>query len=355
MGGRVFVGAAPVAAVIGDASGQLGGLYRRRTEGSAGWDTLTVGLPPRPAVRAVKVHPHDPEVVLAGTQDGPYRSTDGGDTWTRTDFPDAGLPVWSLAVDPTDADRWYCGTGPSRVYRSDDGGRSWRLLPAAVQPERLEMGFPTRLIDLVVDPLDPARVYAGVEVGGVMCSCDGGETWTDCSDGLVALAEDPRRHSALLSGATFEGMLDTHALAMSPACPGTAWLATRMGIFRTDDCGRTWTDLAIGEQSPLSYCRDVIVSPVEPSVLYACLSDEAVGRTGSLWRSADAGATWVRFDHVEPSSTLMQVAAHPTDTAEVWCATRGGEVFGTRDGGTTWEAHPLPPGGCDVYTIAVGA
>lgn len=354
MGGRVFVGAAPVAAAVGDASGQLGGLYRRRSDGDGGWDTLLAGLPPRPAVRAVKVHPEDPDVVLAGTQDGPYRSTDGGDTWERTGFPVRDLAVWSLAVDPTDAAVWFCGTGPSHVYRSTDSGATWSLLAGAVLTERLEMGFPTRLIDLVVDPTDRRRIFAGVEVGGIMTSADGGETWTDCCDGLVALATEPRRQSALLSGADFEGMLDTHALAMSSARPGTMFLAVRMGIFRTDDGGRTWSDLDVGRSSPLTYCRDVIVSPTDPELLYACLSDEAVGRTGSLWRSPDCGSTWTRFDDVTPHSTLMQVAAHPTDPDEVWCATRGGEVFGTRDGGTNWEAHPLPPGGCDVYAIAVG-
>jgi hypothetical protein len=51
------------------------GLYRL-AEGNEGWELLTHGLPEAPAIRAITVHPHKPEIVYVGTQEGPYRSTD---------------------------------------------------------------------------------------------------------------------------------------------------------------------------------------------------------------------------------------------------------------------------------------
>ena len=347
---RVFVGAAPFSPKAPPQ--HRGGLYRLG-EGAAAWDTLTAGLPPNPAVRAVVIHPRNPDVIFAGAQDGPYRSRDGGDTWERLDFPSPGLAVWSFAFDPGDPDTMYLGTGPALLFRSRDGGDSWHQVVNARQPARLDMGFPDRLIDIAIDPAKPATIFAGVEVGGVMRSDDGGETWADCSEALVALAETrPELRSRIGSDTEIEGMLDTHSLAMTPSQPGTAYLAVRMGLFRSDDGGRSWDDLAVGRFSPLTYCRDVVVSPTDPDVLYACLSDEAIGRDGSLWRSQDLGKSWRRFDQVTCRSTLMQVAAHPRDPGQVWCATRQGQVFGTLDDGATWSEYPLPPGGRDVYAIA---
>lgn len=350
MTSRVFVGAAPVSART--PADQVGGLYR--SENGGDWDTLTNGLPVAPWVRAVAIHPLQTDVVFAGTQDGPYRSTDGGTNWQKCAFPVEGAAVWSIVFDPTDPTRLYAGTEPAQVFRSSDSGLTWEVLPGAVQPERLDMGFPTRLIDLAVDPNRPSTIFAGVEVGGVMRSDDAGETWVDCSASLVELADQPRLRSRIGSETEIEGMLDTHALAMSPGQPGVTFLAVRMGVFRTKDGGQSWHDINIGRFSPLTYCRDVIASAAEPRVMYACLSDEALGKAGSLWRSDDDGETWGRFDAFTCTSTLMQVAAHRQDPKQVWCATRHGQVFGTLDGGETWLERPLPSGGRDVYAIACG-
>jgi len=318
------------------------------------WQPLTDGLPESPQVRALLVHPDDPAVIFAGTQDGPYRSGDGGDSWQRTDFPDPDLPVWSLTVHPTDHSILYAGTAPAMVYRSDDRGEHWSRLPDPGTGHDVQMGFPTRLISLTLDPTEPDTIYAGVEVGGVRRSTDAGQTWTDSSSHLGQLAdENPRLRSRLFSDTEREGMLDTHALAMSTAAPGVAFLAVRMGVFRSSD-GVEWSDLNVGRYSPLTYCRDITFAEHDPRVLYACLSDESQGQAGSLYRSNDLGESWFRYDKVTPASTLMQVSPHPTNPEQVWCATREGEVFATADGGQTWTAHPLPTGGRDVYALASG-
>jgi photosystem II stability/assembly factor-like uncharacterized protein len=239
------------------------------------------------------------------------------------------------------------------VYRSDNGGDTWRRLPNAKQPERVQMGFATRLIRMTADPSNPDEIYAGVEVGGLMRSLDGGETWTDCSAHLVELAGRPHLKSKIGSDTEIEGMMDTHALTMSAAQPGTVFLAVRMGLFRSTDHGMNWEDMEVGRYSPLTYARDVQVSPQEPQVMYACLSPAARSRDGSLYRSQDLGKTWQRFDHgVQAHSTMMSVGLHPHDPQQVYCTTRGGQVFGTQDGGTTWHEYPLPSHVQDVYVVA---
>ncbi len=349
--GTVYVGAARFAPNA--PAEHRGGLFRLRPDGSD-WERLGKGLPDAPQVRAVVTRPDDCSVVYAGVHDGPYRSTDGGTTWQRLGFEPTSQAVWSFAFDPADHETMYLGVGPSFLYRSTNAGDTWSLLPSAAIAERLDMGFPTRLISIAIDPLDSRSIYAGVEVGGVMHSADGGDTWSDCSPDLIRLADEhPHLRSRLLSETELEGMLDTHALALSSAASGQVFLANRMGLFTSHDQGVTWSDLQVGDHSPLTYCREVKVSPHDPKVLFACFSDEAQGVTGSLYRSDNLGSSWHRFDRVTPLSTMMKVAFHPGSADEVWCATRDGEVFGTGDGGEHWTEHPLPAGGRDIYSICV--
>jgi photosystem II stability/assembly factor-like uncharacterized protein len=342
---RVFVGAGQFTA------GSRSGIFRRVGEGS--WEALGNGLPDGVQVMAITVHPQNHDVIYIGTQDGPYRSTDAGDRWQRLALGESGLQVWSILVHPGDPRRMYAGTSPVGVFRSDDGGDTWRRLPNAVQPERVKMPFACRVMRMAVDPARPETVWAALEVGGVMRSDDGGETWTDCSAHLAKLAEQPHLKSRIVSDTDIEGMLDVHALGVSAARPGTAFLALRMGLFQSDDGGHSWRDMEIGRFSPLTYGRDIRVSPHDPQTLFACLSPAARSEDGSLYRSRDLGQTWSRFDHgVKAESTMMGLALHPRDPDRAYCVSRTGQVFGTEDGGRGWREHRLPEGVRDVYAIA---
>src|SRR5258706_104106 len=86
-GREVRVGAAQLT------GGTLGGLVRERVGGDR-WEQLTKGLPDPPMIQAVTGRPANPQVIFVGTQDGPYRSDDGGNTFKRPEFP-SGLQAWS--------------------------------------------------------------------------------------------------------------------------------------------------------------------------------------------------------------------------------------------------------------------
>ena len=350
---RVFVGA-------GQGEGTSRGKYRgglfRRDAGDDRWRNVTAGLPADAEVRTIAAHPSSPDVLFVGTQDGPYRSIDGGEHWERLGFPDPNVVIWTLCVHPTRPKTVYAGAAPVALYRSDDGGDNWRKVTQAKSPAHCEReGFDTRTIRITADPSRPDDLYMALEVSGVLRSDDDGETWRDMSDSLFELAERPHLKSNVGGRhcGHCEGMLDSHALAISPAAPGTAFLALRMGLFRSDNRGEVWYDTEIGRYSPLTYCRDVLVSPHDPRVMFACLSQAAFSTAGSLHRSDDLGQTWRRIDHgVSPKSTLMAVASHPRNRDCVHAVTRGGQVIGTEDGGATWQDHPLPEGVHDVYAVA---
>ncbi len=116
---HVYVGAAA------RIPGSLGGIFRQ-TVGSDQWELLDKGLPERADVQAITIHPTDANVIFAGSQNGPYRSKDGGGSWEKLSFPDEGLEVWSILIHPRDPRTIYLGTSPVAVYRSDNGGDSWR-------------------------------------------------------------------------------------------------------------------------------------------------------------------------------------------------------------------------------------
>jgi photosystem II stability/assembly factor-like uncharacterized protein len=299
------------------------------------------------------VQPGNPRIVYVGTQVGPYRSTDAGDSWSALRLPGREQLVWSILIHPHDPKTIYVGTQGTTMYRTRDGGESWTELTPPAPKGAVSMSFPCRVIRLTLDPSNPAHVYAGLEVGGVMRSRDGGDSWQGCNEGLLEFTKEPRLRSRIVSDTETEGMMDSHALEVSSAKPGTVFLANRMGLFRSGDGGMEWQEMGIARFSPLTYARDVKVSRHDPKTMYAALSIAATSDEGSLYRSQDLGETWTRFDHdVAMKSTLMIIAESPANPARVYCATRKGQVFGTEDGGKAWREYQLPDGVEGVYGLA---
>ena len=96
----VYAGAAPWSGA--SPTDQPGGLFRQAI-GSHEWQLLSNGLPPKAEIRAIAIHPQNSQIIYIGTQDGPYRSSDGGGHWERLNLPDSGRVIWSilLALSPS--------------------------------------------------------------------------------------------------------------------------------------------------------------------------------------------------------------------------------------------------------------
>ncbi len=347
-GSNIYVG---VAGYFGkpDQTGKVG-VFKRSAKGRD-WQHVLGSV----EAYTVVVHPGDPNTVFAGTSDGVWRSTDAGASFKRAAFPDANRQIWSFMIDARDPKRVFAGASPIDVYRSDDGGASWRKLPTPKIAAHCSGPFASRVMRLAQNPKNPDEIYAALEINGVMRSTDGGESWTDCSDGLIKLAERPHLKSKIVGDTTAEGMLDGHAITIDPAKPDSPIVALRMGLFRTTDHGETWQDMEVGRFSPTTYGRDVKVSPTEPNTLYAALSVAAASHDGGLYRSQDGGQTWKRFDKVQVHGTIMSIGLHARDPDQVYIGARyDGEVFGTQDGGKSWQAMPLPGEVQHIYAIACG-
>jgi hypothetical protein len=215
----IYVGLAGEGQFVGE-----GGLYRYAV-GDGTWQSITQGLPRAPQVRALLIHPDNPAVLYAGTQYGPYRSDDRGERWEALDTPREGRDVWSLACHPENPDVLYAGYEPCSIERSEDGGARWQRMDTdgVVFPHITTYMPPLakRVIGIAADPSNPRDLYAAIEVGGLLGSRDGGESWTSLIDGPYLR----------------NNTLDLHAVQVSPATPGTVYIATQVAMFRGRDRG----------------------------------------------------------------------------------------------------------------------
>ena len=316
-----------------------GGLYRK-APGEDRWEELTNGLPPSPEVRVIATHPLQPDVVFAGTQDGVYRSGSRGNHWRRLNMPVSGSVVWSLLFRPHSPSVMYVGMAPAQIFCTRDAGESWEPLRITLGPDVMTMPFDTRVIAMAADPNNPDELYAALEVGGMIRSLDAGATWEPINRGLAEVGED---------------RLDLHGVQVAATGPGTVYISTREGMFRSLDRGDHWDAIDFKKFSSITYTRDLLMSRQRTSALYVSVGKAARGDVGALFRSHDLGETWERVDHdVTPRGTMMAVAINARRPAQIYCATRDGQVFGSLDDGDTWKEYPLPEAAKEVYALAVG-
>jgi photosystem II stability/assembly factor-like uncharacterized protein len=283
-----------MALVIGTREGVF-----RSTDGSLDEVERVLDIGDTPRVRAVPDHG-----VFAATRTGLYRSTDDGSTWERLEVPRE--EVFSVVASP-DGESVLAGTHPAHLYRSADGGGSWEELEGFQDlPSREEWYTPrhrneAHIRSLGVHPGAPDRVVAGVEVGGVHVSEDGGETWNERRDGL----HDDVHHVLVRGPEEYVA-----------SCGG--------GLYATTDAGRSWRRL----DSDLDhrYFREAVA---QDGRLYAAA---ARGPPGT-W-SGESGADAAIFESTDDNNTFDSIAypGGPEEFVLAWTVLDGRVLAGTSGG-----------------------
>ncbi len=170
---------------------------------------------------------------------------------------------------------------------------------------------------------------------------DGGEHWENLS------------HGQYLNDDT----VDMHGVLVSRWQPGTVYTVSRAGLFRSTDRGDHWLPVRLASLNALrqTYCRTIQDVPGDPKAMWIAAGANFQSDVGALFRSADGGTTWKRVDMgIEPKNTMFALAFDPRQATRMYCATNGGEVFASQDGGDTWMTRPLPEKAALIYALACG-
>jgi photosystem II stability/assembly factor-like uncharacterized protein len=257
---------------------------------------------------------------------GLYRSTDGGESWTRVGEDTLPAAVMSLASSPHDPDEWWAGTEPSRVFRSTDGGDTWTERPGLTDlPSADEWYFPPRphthhVRWLEVDPHEPDRLYVGIEAGAFVLSTDAGMTWHERPDG---------------------SRLDNHQLATHFDDRGRVYAAAGDGYAESNDGGETWDHPQDGLDH--RYVWSVAPTPGDPETVVVSAARGA-GQAHSLpaesyvYRRTETDGRWERLDGrglPTGEGVIRAVLARGTGDSELYAANNHG-LYRTTDAGDSW-------------------
>ena len=219
-------------------------------------------------------------VILAGTTKGVFRSEDEGQTWKEAIKGLMARHVRWMAFHPDVSDLEFAGSEPAEIYVSHDGGDSWRACPEVAQlRDRFQWSLPYSPEAGCVRgfAFHGSRLYAAVEVGGVLVSDDRGETWqlAEGSDGNPDLEGPPEPFV----------YPDVHSLEVHPSSPDLVYAPTGGGFYRSKDGGKTWKLFYD------CYCRAVWVNPQDPEHMSLGPAD-GVDRNGRIEESRDGGLAW---------------------------------------------------------------
>jgi photosystem II stability/assembly factor-like uncharacterized protein len=280
----------------------------------------------RPGLQAVAVDPAGPGRIAAGSRGaGVWESDDGGSTWHDTELPTP--DVFSVAFGPDGT--LYAGCEPSALHVRRDG-EPWRELAALRElPSAPTWSFPPRpwtshVRWIAPSPHDADVVLAGIELGGLMRTADGGETWADHRPGAQR---------------------DVHALAWQPAEPGRAYEAAGGGAAWSRDGGDTWEPADEGRDR--HYTWALAVDPADAGRWYVSAAPGPFEAHGSrparaaLYRWS-GGGPWEELDLGLPRPLEAMPYALAWSDGRLVAGLRNGRLLESEDGGDTWQDGGAP-------------
>ena len=314
-----------------------GGIFKSVDAGES-WHPLTDGLP-NLAVGCFEMDPSHPDTMYLGTGEGYYngdavlgigllKSTDAGQTWTTTGLSyqyNQGESILRLSIDPRDGQIVLASTNHG-LYRSTNGGQSFSMVRSGdVKDLKRDPQNPDVLLCAPGDPSGNAN-------NGIYRSTDNGLTWIRSTSGLPAQSNIGRIVVAFYPG--------NSQLAYAGICGTWASNNSQMiGIFRSMDNGVTWTQMSTTGTNHYSsqgwYDMALAVKPDQPNTVLSAGLD--------TWRSTNSGLAWTQSSHWDHSfgdptyvhADHHEIVYHPTNPNEVWQVTDGG-IFKSTNDGTSW-------------------
>ena len=293
----------------------------------------------------------NPNVLIAGTFNGIFRSEDSGDTWTQ--LPTYNTPglvhVESLAIDPRTASTIYAGTW-YLPYKSTDGGQSWKSIKNGIIDD-------SDIFAIDIDPRDPNHIIASA-CSGIYESKNGGDLWKKVqgipsqSRRTRAIVQHPSIAGLVFAGTT-EGFwrsdrggadgswmvttsrqLEINSITVHPSRPEVIYIGTNnYGVMVSNDGGKNFVPTNGGYSGRFA---NVILSDREtPNRIYAATINTTTGG-GFLFVSTDNGATWrPSMRNMPPRLITYSILQDVRDANVIYLGTNLG-VYQSLDRGTSW-------------------
>jgi photosystem II stability/assembly factor-like uncharacterized protein len=270
-----------------------------------------------------------------------YAGVPGTHQWyDGTPHPWEFARVWHLEPSATDPDTVLAGVEDAALFRSVDGGSTWSELPGLREhgsgPHWQPGAGGMCLHTILPDPRDPARMLVAISAAGVFRTDDGGATWRPTNAGLVSEGiPDPDAEVGHC----------VHKLALHPDRPDTVYMQKHWDVMRSDDGGEHWHD--VGGDLPTDFGFVVDVHAHEPETVYVLpiTSDaEHFPPEGKLrvYRSRTGGHEWEPLSRGLPQEHCYvdvlrdAMAVDGLDSCGVYFGTTGGQVYASADAGDTW-------------------
>ncbi len=277
------------------------------------------------SVRALTSAPSEPKILLAGTLEGVFRSTDRGDHWERISPKDSAEihEIESLAVDPVNPDVIYAGTW-HLPWKTTDGGKTWKSIKQGIIED-------SDVFSIVVDPKQPKVVYLSA-CSGIYKSEDGGGQFTggvgvNKTQGIPSTA---RR---------------TRVLMQDPNNLNTVFAGTTEGLYRTFDAGKYWMQTTGSDVT----VNDVYVDPENSKHVLL-----ATDRRGVL-ASDDGGDSFVPSNKGFSARQITAFTGDAQHAATVYIGVvndkEAGGVFVSHTGALSWAQLSNGLDGHDVFSL----
>ncbi len=291
----------------------------------------------------IVILPNDPATWYVGVgSGGVWKTENAGTTWKSLFDGQSSYSIGSVAVDPSNVNTVWVGTGENHggrhlafgdgVYRSKDGGSTW---------ENLGLKESEHISEIIVHPEDPNTVYVAAQ----------GPLWSGGGDrGLFKTTDGGKTWNNILSAGEYTGVTD---IMMDPRNPDRLYAATwqrqrtvaayigggpETGIHISEDGGETWTELKTGLPEGLKGKIGLAMSPQQPDVVYAAI--ELNRRTGGVWKSVNRGASWEKMSDAVGGGTgphyYQELYASPHQFDKLYLMSNTSQV--SVDGGKTFKA-----------------
>jgi photosystem II stability/assembly factor-like uncharacterized protein len=272
-----------------------------------------------------------------------YASVPGTHQWyDGTPHPWEFKRVWHLEPSLTDPDTVYAGVEDAAMFKSVDGGQTWRELQGLREHGSGSRWAPGAggmcLHTIVQDPTNPARMFIAISAAGAFRTDDGGASWQPINQGL---------RSSHIPDPTADVGHCVHRIALHRSRPNVLFMQKHWDVMRSDDGGDSWRE--VSGNLPTDFGFPIDVHAHEPDTIYVVpikSDSEHFPPDGRLrvYRSRTGGDEWEPLTNGLPQrdcyvNVLREaMAVDALDSCGLYFGTTGGQVYASPDGGDHWSA-----------------